>query len=64
MTRRSLWMLAWLAGSGLTAGGCSQTSGKSGQAAPDFSLNDLGGKSVSLSSQKGSVVLLAFWAVG
>lgn len=33
-----------------------------GQAAEDFTLNDLSGKKVSLSSFKGKVVLLNFWA--
>ena len=63
MTRRSLWMLTWLAGAGLSGAGCSQSIA-TGRVAPDFSLSDLDGKSVSLSSQKGSVVLLTFWAVG
>lgn len=34
----------------------------SGQRAPDFTLKDLDGKSVNLSSYKGKVVLLVFWA--
>lgn len=34
----------------------------SGQKAPDFTLNDINGKPVSLSSFKGKVVLLNFWA--
>ena len=33
-----------------------------GQAAPDFTLTDLNGKSVTLSSLKGKAVLLNFWA--
>jgi len=33
-----------------------------GQPAPDFSLTDLGGRTVQLSSLKGKVVLLDFWA--
>ena len=33
-----------------------------GQKAPDFTLIDLAGKSVSLSSQRGKVVVLVFWA--
>jgi peroxiredoxin len=33
-----------------------------GQKAPDFTLVDLAGKSVSLSSQRGKVVVLVFWA--
>ena len=33
-----------------------------GQPAPDFSLTDLDGKTVQLSSLKGKVVLLDFWA--
>lgn len=35
---------------------------KPGTAAPDFTLNDLDGKSHSLSSLKGSYVVLDFWA--
>ena len=33
-----------------------------GQAAPDFTLTDLNGNSVTLSSLKGKAVLLNFWA--
>ena len=33
-----------------------------GQTAPDFTLKDLDGKSVTLSSYKGKVVILVFWA--
>ena len=33
-----------------------------GEAAPDFSLRDINGKEVSLSSHKGKVVLVNFWA--
>ena len=35
-----------------------------GSAAPDFALNDLDGKKVSLSDYRGKVVLLAFWGYG
>jgi peroxiredoxin len=34
----------------------------SGQKAPDFTLKDLDGTSVTLSSHKGNVVILVFWA--
>lgn len=34
----------------------------SGQKAPDFTLKDINGNSVSLSSFKGNVILLNFWA--
>ncbi len=34
----------------------------SGQKAPDFTLKDLDGRAVTLSSYKGKVVILAFWA--
>lgn len=33
-----------------------------GQLAPDFTLKDIGGKQVSLSSEKNNVVCLVFWA--
>jgi peroxiredoxin len=33
-----------------------------GDAAPDFSLRDINGKTVSLSEQKGKVVVMSFWA--
>jgi len=33
-----------------------------GESAPDFSLRDINGKSVSLSDYKGKVVLINFWA--
>jgi hypothetical protein len=32
--------------------------------APDFQLTDLAGRAMSLSDQRGQVVLLGFWAVG
>ncbi|MBQ7771811.1 MAG: redoxin domain-containing protein [Bacteroidales bacterium] len=35
---------------------------KSGTAAPDFMLNDVNGKTVSLSDFKGKKVVLEFWA--
>ena len=34
------------------------------EAAPDFTLKDLDGKDVSLSSLRGKALLLNFWAVG
>ena len=37
-------------------------SATAGEPAPDFSLRDINGKEVSLSSQKGKVVLVNFWA--
>ncbi len=36
---------------------------KMNASAPDFSLPDLGGKEISLSSLKGKVVLLSFWSI-
>lgn len=41
---------------------CSVSFVYAADAAPDFTLADLGGKKVSLSSLKGKVVLLNFWA--
>ena len=43
--------------------GCtSKEKGSATSAAPDFTLEDLSGKKVRLSSLKGSVVLVEFWA--
>jgi peroxiredoxin len=43
--------------------GCtSKEQGTASAAAPDFTLQDLSGKKVTLSGLKGSVVLLEFWA--
>lgn len=33
-----------------------------GQEAPDFTISDIDGNSVTLSAYRGKVVLLAFWA--
>lgn len=50
---------------GLTiATGCSQPHPLVGQAAPDFELEDLSGRKVTMAQQRGSVVLVNFWAVG
>ena len=49
----------------LFAAGCERKEGPSGvvgSQAPDFELRDISGKSWKLSSMKGKVVLLEFWA--
>ncbi|MBI5140780.1 MAG: TlpA family protein disulfide reductase [Nitrospirae bacterium] len=46
-------------------GGCSRQGGetsRSGEAAPMFTLDDFGGKAVSLSSLRGGVKVVEFWA--
>ena len=44
------------------ASGCATGGLASGQIAPDFSLADLDDQKVAMAQQKGSVVLLNFWA--
>ena len=48
----------------VVASGCSKKDvpAQEGAAAPDFTLSDLSGKQVQLSSLKGKVVLVNFWA--
>ncbi|GAW68915.1 thioredoxin [Geoanaerobacter pelophilus] len=48
----------------MAASGCSkkEVPAQEGAAAPDFTLQDLSGKQVQLSSLKGKVVLVNFWA--
>lgn len=50
----------------VSASGCSNgvKSRWMDQTMPDFSLNTLDGERVSLSEQRGNLVLLTFWAVG
>jgi len=59
-------MLIWFSALLLIAGmllfpACSGTENTDSSAAPDFSLNDLSGQPVSLSSLKGRTVLINFW---
>lgn len=58
MYGRSVAVLALLA-----LGGCSSGLRK-GAMAPDFSLNNMAGQTFTLSSYRGNVVLLTYWAVG
>lgn len=56
MKSRHLPVLALVAGAATLLAGCASRS--------DFTLSTLDGKRMSLSEQKGKVVLLAFWAAG
>jgi len=59
------WVCAVLLLAVFVASGCSKSSDAptvEGSAAPDFTLKDLSGKPVQLSSLKGKVVLVNFWA--
>lgn len=47
---------------GEKGGGTSATAAAEGAMAPDFSVKDLGGKEIKLSSLKGKVVMVNFWA--
>lgn len=42
--------------------GCADSGSPRGPTAPDFQLKDLNDQDVSLSAQRGKVVLLSFWA--
>ena len=44
--------------------GCTATGGSPGVPARDFSLKDLEGKTVTLSSLRGKGVILSFWFLG
>ncbi len=60
-------MLALVPLAPLALAGCAATHPPhplEGRPAPDFTLTDLTGRSVSLSAQRGKPVLLAFWAPG
>jgi len=59
------WWLAALLLAVLACAGCSKRSeapAVEGNPAPDFTLKDLNGRDVTLSSLKGKVVLVNFWA--
>lgn len=60
--RRWIWALAVLALFAVT--GCTKPEEPAieGKMAPDFTLNDLSGRPVQLSSLRGKVVLVNFWA--
>ena len=55
----AIFLLAALLGSGCTK---REAPAVEGNQAPDFTLNDLSGRPVQLSSLRGKVVLLNFWA--
>src|SRR5450432_626785 len=59
--RWSIALALLLAFSGL-AFGDDDTTSLQGKQAPDFTLQTLDGKSVTLSAQKGSVVMIDMWA--
>ncbi len=60
--KRIFWVLLLVIA--VAASGCSkkEVPAQEGAAAPDFTLQDLSGKQVQLSSLKGKVVLVNFWA--
>lgn len=58
------WICALFLLTAMISSGCTKHEGPAveGSQAPDFTLQDLSGKSVRLSSLRGKVVLLNFWA--
>ena len=58
------WICALFLVAAIMGAGCTkrQTPATEGELAPDFTLNDLSGRPVQLSSLRGKVVLLNFWA--
>lgn len=57
-----MFTASWLRGAAVTAAIALSSLAHAAEQAPDFSLRDINGQTVTLSEHKGQTVLLSFWA--